>query len=185
MGNSAVISRANIKIKAVIAVSAIIIAVALPQVFHAIGIVSGTGAAAGAAFLPMHLPVILAGLIGGPAVGLLAGVLSPLISFAISGMPTATLLPFMLLELAGYGIAAGLLKQSKLPVFAKLLIVQISGRIVRAAAVLTAVYVIGSETAQLASIYTMITAGLFGIALQWALIPLIMYRIKGIKKLYD
>ena len=56
---------------AVIAASS---AVLLPQVFHAIGVISGTGAAAGAALLPMHLPVILCGFLAGPSAGIIAGI---------------------------------------------------------------------------------------------------------------
>ena len=67
-----------------IAISAAIAAsVILPQIFHAIGVLSGTGAKVASALLPMHIPVILAGFIGGPAVGIIAGILSPLASFAI------------------------------------------------------------------------------------------------------
>ena len=119
---------------------AVVAAVALPQLFHALGAVSGLGTALGETFLPMHIPVLLIGLMAGPAAGLAAGVLSPLVSFAISGMPTALMLPFILTELAGYGLAAGLLAKTRMPSFAKLLIAQDSGRALRSIAVLLAVY---------------------------------------------
>lgn len=172
------------KTKFATAVLAVVTSVALPQLFHAVGILSGSGNLLGAAFLPMHLPVLLAALLGGPAVGLIAGVASPLISFVLSGMPAAAVLPFMTLELAGYGLAGGLLYKTKLPVIVKLLIVQLAGRAVRALAVLAAVYLLGVQTVQVASIWNMVTTALPGIVLQWALIPLLMYRMEGLRKYY-
>ncbi len=176
------LKQSSVKTKSMIAVLAVAAAVALPQVFHAVGIVSGTGNLMGSAFLPMHLPVLLAGLLGGPVAGLAAGAASPLISFAISGMPGEAILPFMVLELAVYGLVGGFLSQNRMPVFAKLLITQVAGRAARALAVVAAVYGFGSETVQIASIWTMVTTGLPGILLQWALIPLLMYRMEGLKK---
>ena len=183
------LNKTAVKSKAVTAALAVAAAVLLPQLFHAVGAVSGTGAVLGAAFLPMHLPVLLAGLLGGPLAGLVAGAASPLISFLLTGlwganMPGIAVLPFMVLELAGYGLAGGLLCKRKLPVFVKLLIAQAAGRLVRAIAVLVAVYGFGSETVQVAGIWNMVTAGLPGIILQWALIPLLLYRMKGLQKYY-
>ncbi len=174
-----------LKSKSITAALAVAAALALPQVFHAVGMASGTGNLLGSAFLPMHLPVLLAGLLGGPLAGLVAGTASPILSFAISGMPAAAVLPFMVLELAVYGLAGGLLCKTRLPVFVKLLIAQLAGRAARAAAVVAAIYLLGSETVQLASIWTMVTTGLPGILLQWALIPLLLYRMEGLKKYYE
>ena len=70
-----------------------IVAVALPQLFHVIGAVSGQGTMLGVAFLPMHLPIIFVGLIAGPAVGAIAGAAAPLVSFLLSGMPMLAMLP--------------------------------------------------------------------------------------------
>ena len=41
-------------------------AVALPQAFHWIGKVSGSGTAPGIAFCPMHLPILIVGFLAGP-----------------------------------------------------------------------------------------------------------------------
>ena len=60
--------RLSVSVKAAATVLAIVAAVALPQLFHVIGAVSGRGTALGVAFLPMHLPIIFVGLIAGPAV---------------------------------------------------------------------------------------------------------------------
>lgn len=174
-----------LKFKSITVLIAVTAALALPQLFHAIGAVSGLGNALGAAFLPMHLPVLLAGFLAGPIVGVIAGAFSPLISFALSGMPALGLLPFMIVELAGYGLIAGLLSKQKMPSFGKLLLVQLVGRLLRAAAVLFAVYAVGSTTVQVAQIWNMVLQGLPGIFLQWALIPLLLYRMEGLKKYYE
>ena len=79
-------------------------AVVLPQLFHLSGIPNS-----GAVFLPMHIPVLLGGFILGPLFGALIGVLSPLISSLLTAMPAPARLPFMMIELAGYGFFAGLM----------------------------------------------------------------------------
>ncbi len=178
------LTKQGIKTRSLTLVLAVAAAVLLPQVFHMIGVISGTDALPGAVFLPMHIPVLLAGLLGGPVVGVVAGLLSPLLSFALSGMPGAALLPFMVVELAGYGLAAGCLAKAKMPVIAKVVIAQIVGRIARTAAVLIAVYGFGNQAVQLAGLADMVTIALPGIILQWVLIPLLMYRMEGLKKYY-
>ena len=90
--------RLSVSVKAAATVLAIVAAVALPQLFHVIGAVSGRGTALGVAFLPMHLPIIFVGLIAGPAVGAIAGAAAPLASFLLSGMPMLAVLPFMMIE---------------------------------------------------------------------------------------
>jgi len=73
----------------------------------------------------------------------------------------------------------------KMPIFVNLVIAQLFGRAVRAVAVLIAVYVIGLNNpapTAVASIWEAVVAGLPGIVLQWALIPLIVYRAKGMKQ---
>lgn len=175
---SAAKPRLSVKAQTIAAFAAIVGAVAIPQLFHAMGAVSGLGTSLGEAFLPMHLPIILVGLLAGPFAGAAAGLLGPLVSFAVSGMPGAAMLPFMMIELCAYGLLAGLLRNAKLPTIAKLLIVQAGGRAVRAAAILVSVYGFGNERVNAAAIWTSVVTGIFGIALQWALIPLIVYRVE-------
>ncbi|MCH5184848.1 MAG: ECF transporter S component [Oscillospiraceae bacterium] len=174
--------RLSVKVQTLAAFSAIVGAVAVPQIFHAIGAVSGLGTSLGEAFLPMHLPIILVGLLAGPYAGAAAGLLGPVASFALSGMPGSAMLPFMMIELCIYGLSAGLLRNVKMPTIGKVLISQIAGRVVRAAAILAAVYLLGWESVGIAVIWTSVTAGLFGIILQWALLPLIVYRAENLKK---
>lgn len=172
----------SVKVQTLAAIAAIVGAAAVPQIFHALGAVSGLGTSLGETFLPMHLPIILAGLLAGPYAGAIAGLLGPLASFAVSGMPGIAMLPFMMIELCAYGLAAGLLRNVKMPVIAKVVTVQIAGRTVRAAAILIAVYALGSESVRVASIWTSIGTGICGLALQWALLPLIVYRVESLKK---
>ena len=55
----------NIKVQTAATVIAVASAVALPQIFHLLGLVSNLGTSIGETFLPMHLPVIMAGLLAG------------------------------------------------------------------------------------------------------------------------
>ena len=50
-------------------------AVALPQLVHALGAFAGLGTGLGELLLPMHLPVMLAGMLWGPVAGLACGFL--------------------------------------------------------------------------------------------------------------
>lgn len=162
----------SLSTKAAATVLAIVAAVALPQLFHVIGAVSGQGTMLGVAFLPMHLPIIFVGLIAGPAVGAIAGAAAPLASFLLSGMP---MLALMMVELCAYGLVAGLLREVKLPSLAKVVIAQLAGRVVLTAATAIAVFAFGSSKAVAATWTSDLAAGLPGLALQWALIPLAAY----------
>ena len=183
MSNIFAIDKRTAKTKAIITAAAVFCAVALPQIFHAIGVISGWGgSAAGAAFLPMHIPVLLAGFLAGPAAGLLAGIVSPLISYAISGMPTAALLPFILAELAAYGLVSGLLSKAKMPVFFKVLVAQLLGRVMRALIVVFALYALKNGSLGLEQAYAFAVAGIPGMLLQLAFIPLILPKLSAFGK---
>lgn len=175
----------SVKAQTMAAITAIIAAVAVPQLFHVFGSVSGLGTALGEAFLPMHLPIILAGLLAGPFAGAISGFFGPAVSFALSGMPVAAMLPFMMIELCVYGLSAGMLRNVKMPAIAKVLIVQFAGRAVRALAILAAVYAFGNESVRIATIWMSIRTGIFGLFLQWMLLPLIVYRVENLKRNED
>lgn len=186
MSNTAILKtadkpRLSVKVQTLATLAAVVGAVAVPQIFHALGLVSGLGTALGETFLPMHLPIILVGLLAGPYAGAIAGFFGPLASFALSGMPGIAMLPFMMIELCAYGLFAGLLRNVKLPTIAKVFAVQAGGRAVRAVAILLAVYAFGSESVGVASIWMSIINGAFGLVLQWALIPLVVYRVENLK----
>ncbi len=173
--------RLSVKAQTLAAFLAIIGAVAVPQIFHVLGAVSGLGTALGETFLPMHLPIILTGLLAGPYAGGIAGLLGPAASCLLTGMPGQAMLPFMMIELCAYGLFAGLLRNVKMPCIAKVAIVQIGGRAVRAAAILAAVFALGNESVKISVIWTSIVTGLPGLVLQWGLLPLLMYRIENLK----
>lgn len=170
--------RLSVKVQTLATIAAIMGAVAVPQIFHVLGAVLGLGTGLGESFLPMHLPILLVGLLAGPYAGAVAGMFGPLVSFAFSGMPGIAMLPFMMLELCVYGLAAGLLRNVKLPVILKVLIAQTAGRAIRAAAVLFAVYGLGSDSVAVASIWMSIGAGICGIVLQWMLLPVIVHFVE-------
>ena len=180
--NTSVKQRFSIKTQIIAALAAAVAAVVLPQIFHLIGAASGLGTALGEAFLPMHLPIILVGLLAGPVAGAAAGAISPAVSFLLTEMPSASMLPFMIIELCTYGFAAGLLKNVKMPSFLKVLAVQLAGRIIKAAAILVSIYALKNDSVSAEMIISSIRIGLFGLVLQWTFIPLIIYRVESNKK---
>lgn len=169
------VPRLSVSAKTTVTVLGIVAAVALPQFFHVLGAASGLGTALGSTFLPMHLPVIFVGLFAGPVVGAVTGLIAPMVSFALSGMPMLAMVPFMMIELCAYGLFAGLLRSMKLPGLAKVIIVQVAGRAVLSVATAIAIAAFDAQSS-VASIWTStLAAGLPGILLQWALVPLALF----------
>ena len=91
----------NVK-KSIITAVCIALCYVIPLMFHGIQ-------NAGNIFCPMHIPVFICGLICGWQYGLLCGIAGPALSSALSGMPPVAILPSMMVELAVYGTAAGLM----------------------------------------------------------------------------
>ena len=189
MTNTAAMRRAtmfhSVRARTAAVLVAVAAAVALPELFHAVGALTGAGTALGQTFLPMHLPILLVGLLAGPAAGAAAGSLAPAVSFLLSGMPAAGILPFMAVELAAYGLAAGLLACRQMPVLLKVLLAQLAGRVCRMAAVLFAGYVLGIWGMSAASVWTAVAAGLPGLVLQWCLIPVLMLAVERLERHHD
>lgn len=175
-------ARLSAKAQTLATLAAIAGAVVVPQFFHAAGAALGVGTALGETLLPMHLPIIMVGLLAGPCAGAISGLLGPVASFALSGMPGAAMLPFMMIELCAYGLVAGFFRNVKTPALAKVVLAQIAGRAVRAAAVLIAVYALGNESVRVASIWMSVRVGLYGIALQWILLPLMVSGVERLNK---
>lgn len=88
--------------KSILTAACIALCVVLPMAFHSIP-------NAGSIFSPMHIPVLLCGLICGWPFGLLCGIAGPVVSSLLAQMPPLAMLPSMVIELAVYGIAAGIL----------------------------------------------------------------------------
>ncbi len=103
--------------------------VVLPMLFHMLP-------NAGAIFLPMHIPVLLCGMLCGWPYGFACGLLGPLLSSLLTKMPSAAVLPGMLVECAVYGAISGLLmhllRRRSLPVrlYGSLLPAMLLGRVV-------------------------------------------------------
>lgn len=174
--------RQSVKVQTWATIAAIVGAVAVPQLVHVLGGALGLGTILGESFLPMHLPILLVGLLAGAYVGAIAGMFGPLVSFAFSGMPGIAMLPFMMLELCAYGLVAGWFRNVKLPVIMKVLIAQIAGRVIRAIAILFAIYGLESDSVPLASIWTSIGTGIYGIVFQWVFLPIIVHFVERMKK---
>ena len=172
----------SLKTKTIATLISMVCAVVLPQIFHILGAASGLGTSLGETFLPMHLPILLVGLFAGPAAGAASGALSPLVSFALTGMPFIANLPFMMIELCAYGFFAGVLSGVKMPSLAKVVAAQLLGRIVRIAVLAIAFY--GFEVTKIAPVSVLygVKTGLFGLALQWSVIPLVLFYIENVTK---
>ena len=165
----------TIKAKTAATLTAIVCAVLLPQLVHLCAIHSGMGKSLGEILLPMHLPVMLVGFLAGPVVGMITGLAAPVISFALTGMPAAAVLPFMCIELMSYGVIAGALCASKRPSVVKILAVQAGGRAVRALAMLVSFHALGNKSANAASFISSVGTGAVGIILQLCVITLTVY----------
>ena len=168
----------SVGMQSIAAVGAVIAALLLPQALHLLGKATGTASALGEVFLPMHLPVLLVGILAGAYAGAATGLLAPIISYLLTGMPGAVLLPFMTIELAVYGLTIGLLRNIRMFTAFKVLLAQIAGRAVRALAIVFAVYVLETSTIALSIIWTSIRTGIAGILIQLVLIPIVVYFVR-------
>ncbi|RZT03003.1 ECF transporter S component [Cuneatibacter caecimuris] len=111
----------------------IALCVVLPMAFHSIQ-------NAGSIFSPMHIPVLLCGLICGWPFGLLCGIAGPVLSSLLTSMPAMAYLPPMAVELAVYGLAAGIMMQAVhtkkiyADLYLSLIAAMLAGRLVAGAA---------------------------------------------------
>lgn len=162
----------------VIAALCLALGILLPQVFHVIPVAN-----TGNVFLPMHIPVILCGYFVGAGYGALVGAICPLLSFLFTGMPNAARLPFMIVELMAYGVAAGvfyhiLAKLNKtLRIYLTLIITMICGRVAYFMGLVVAVYILGMKELSVMAVISAIVLGLPGIVIQIVLIPVIFFSI--------
>lgn len=146
--------------------------VVLPIAFHSIQ-------NAGSIFLPMHIPVLFCGLLCGPWYGLACGILAPVLSSTLTGMPPAAILPSMVVELAVYGLVAGLLKKVTKNNIVSLIGAMLCGRVVAGLAK-AFIFNAGSYTMKAWVTSSFVTA-LPGIVIQIVLIPLIMAALEKAK----
>lgn len=148
----------------------VISAVALPQVFHALGMAFKVGGGLGQMFLPMYLPVLVLSLKKGTVLGAVAGALSPAVSFAISGMPNEAMLLFVTVELVCFGLFGGMFSKRDINVFAKILMVQLLSHAVRVAVTLALTAFMGGEIVVSTILSATLTA-IPGYLLQLAVVP--------------
>ena len=154
------------------------LAVATPWVFHQFYL-------AGPTFLPMHIFVLLAGLLFGWRAGLIVGLFTPLVSYGVAGMPPSTVLPQIVVELAFYGIVAGILREKlHLRVIWSLIGAMIAGRLILLLTVFTlsvlgAIYSpLGAEASPFAVAWSVVKQGWPGILIQLTFIPFILVLLE-------
>jgi len=148
------------------------LSVLTPWIFHQFQL-------AGATYLPMHFFIFVAALVGGWQAGAIVGLLTPFASYAVSGMPALTVLPQIAVEVAAYGLVAGLLRQKlNLNVFWSLLGAMAAGRL----ALLVAVFLVqaitghvysplGSSATPLDAVWNTVAQSWPGLLAQIVLIP--------------
>ena len=151
--------------KAAFCSAAVTAAVALPQLVHLLGRITGTGAVAGQILLPMYLPVLLLGFYAGPAAGAAAGIVSPLLSFALTGMPAPSQLGIMTAELFCYGLFAGIFAPLRINPALKALAASASARLLRLAVTAAAVLIFKTDGLSLSGTLYILALGLPGMAL--------------------
>lgn len=158
----------------------------LAALFLAIGLVlpfvTGEIPEIGNLLCPMHLPVLLCGLICGWGYGGAVGFVLPLFRHVLFGMPPFPNNIAMALELAAYGILAGLLYsrsrwQCIVSLYRCLIAAMIGGRLVWGAAMVVITGLSGSSFT-----WAMFMAGAFfqaipGIILQLVFIPAMMVAL--------
>ncbi|MBP3436536.1 MAG: ECF transporter S component [Clostridia bacterium] len=152
---------------------AVALAVILPQLCHLIG-----GKPLGNMLSPMHLPILFIGLLSGAKAGALAGFAAPLVSFALTGMPPVLSLPYMVVELCFYGLTAGILNGTRLPSLVRLVFAQVAGRVARFLAMGIALLFFSQTSLSPVSIFLSVKEGIWGLALQWLLIPPLLFWVK-------
>lgn len=144
--------------------------VIFPQIIHL-----AFGPGLGSILLPMHIPVILSGFFCGPLFGLLVGLSCPLLSFLITGMPPAPLFGLMMVELAVYGAAAGLLYNVlKINHLVSLILAMICGRLAFAFTIFISANLLMIKLPKFINAFQATITGLPGIIIQLLLIPTIL-----------
>lgn len=177
--------KVKVTVKSAISVALVLSAAFLPLLFH-----SFAGAKGGAVWLPMFIPALIGGCVLGSVFGGIIGVMSPVASFFISNgilganMPTVAMLPYMMIEVAIFGIVAGVFSKkiavNSLYSFPAVIVAQISGRIVNL--IINSIVIAISGVGQIGSALYTLTMGLPGLYLQVALVPLIIIILsKAIK----
>ncbi len=164
--------RVRLTVKSAVSAGLILLALALPQVVHAVA-----GPQGGMLWLPMYLPVLLGGCLLGKRWGLGVGILAPVVSFLVTSlfgnpMPALARLPFMAAELAVFALISGAfadkIAENRWFAFPAVLLAQVCGRAVFLA--LAAIFG-GLVDLSAAVVWSQIQSGLLGLLVQAVMVP--------------
>lgn len=161
--------------KSIITAVCIALCVVLPMAFHAIP--NG-----GSVYSPMHIPVLLCGLICGWPFGLLCGLAGPAVSSLLTQMPMMAFLPNMMIELAAYGLLAGLMmgvirtKKLSVDLYISLIVALTGGRIV--AGIANALIFSAGSYSMAAWVTSYFVTAWPGLVLHLLLIPAIVFALE-------
>jgi len=145
----------------------IALSIAMPLLAHQFNL-------AGQIYLPMHIFIFIAALLFGWRTGLLVGLISPILSHYFSGMPLLAMLPQITVELALYGLIAGVLREKfKLNLYLSLVLAMIGGRI----GLLLAVAMLHSSPVPYLAVKSVVVMGWPGMLLQLAAIPVAVHFV--------
>ena len=142
------------------------IGIALPRIFHVLA-----GKTAGATFLPMHIAVLIAALTFGITSATIVGGTSVIFSYLLTGMPSLSRLPYMLIELLIYAILLGILNK-KFNSYISLIATIILGRVLYAITLFVCINMLGLQTYGI-SVLESIKVGMPGIIIQLICVPII------------
>lgn len=157
----------------------------LSALFLALGLVlpliTGQIPQIGKMLLPMHIPVLLCGMVCGAPYGAVCGLLGPMLSSVLTGMPTAALMPAMMVECAAYGLTTGLMLclvrtgKTYADLYLSLVAAMLIGRLV--SGVTKALFFMAGQYTMQAWIAASFVTALPGIVLQLAVVPSIVYYL--------
>ena len=157
----------------------------LSALFLALGLVlpliTGQIPQIGKMLLPMHIPVLLCGMVCGAPYGAVCGLLGPMLSSVLTGMPTAALMPAMMVECAAYGLTTGLMLRlvrtgkTYADLYLSLVAAMLIGRLV--SGVTKALFFMAGQYTMQAWIAASFVTALPGIVLQLAVVPSIVYYL--------
>lgn len=157
----------------------------LSALFLALGLVlpliTGQIPQIGKMLLPMHIPVLLCGMVCGAPYGAVCGLLGPMLSSVLTGMPTAALMPAMMVECAAYGLTTGLMLRlvrtgkTYADLYLSIVAAMLVGRLV--SGVTKALFFMAGQYTMQAWIAASFVTALPGIVLQLAVVPSIVYYL--------
>ena len=164
----------DLRSRALVSVVCLAAAVAMPSLMRSVAASWTEVALAAQAGL-----VILVGLLAGPAAGLITGALVPVVGFGLTGAPQDSLVPFVLVELAGCGLVAGVVGRRPVPPLCGVMLAQVGGRLARLVAVGLAAGGLTDLTTAISQGWASVRQGLLVIVLQWLLLPPIVLWARG------